>query len=49
VQQLADFKTQQLEHRSHLREAEKALLEKEFELRELESEKNVKSQDAKLN
>jgi hypothetical protein len=28
---------------------EKQLLEKEFELKEIEAEKNIRSQDAKLN
>ena len=45
---LSSLKNSQVEQRSQINEVEKSLLEKEFELRELESEKNIKSQDVKL-
>jgi len=46
---LAQMKEETLSKRNEVQTLEKALLEKEFELREIENEKAIRSQDAKLN
>ena len=47
-EQLADIKANSVEQRQKIGKVEKDLLEMEFELTELESEKHTKTHDAKV-